>query len=831
MPNKKSYKEVPVENLRWRLDPATLAFETTDDLKPLKEIIGQQRGVEAFQFGIGIDRPGYNVYVTGAAGSGRMSTVRKLLQEMFKKDHVPDDLCYVNCFKNPETPTLLRLKAGTGASFKKDIRDLVKTLEKEIPKLFESQEYINLKKEIMEAYEKKGKGFFKDLGEKVKEEGFTLVDVQVGQVKRPEVMPLVDGNPVHIDQLEGMVEKGRFPKDEYEALKEKHGSLTEQIDQIFLELRDLQKEVQEKVEAMDRMMFMKHASDLTAPLIKKYKSNPIKQYLEAMLEDMADNLQQVFGTQAQVQIPGLSPLLPEVDRFQPYQVNLLVDNSEQKGPPVIVEDYPTYRNIFGSIERVVDRSGVWRTDFSKIKAGSLIKANGGYLVFNLMAAIVEPGVWKALKRALKSKRLEIETYDPFYLFTTTGLKPDPIELDLKVVVISDAYLYHLLQYYDADVKKIFKVRADFDTAMDKTNESIQQFAEFIKMQTVEETLKPFDKSAVAALVEQAVRMTGRQEKISTSFPAITDLIREADFWASQNGDAAVMEKHISKAVEAKIYRSNMIEEHIQEMIDRGTLMIDVDGEIVGQVNGLAIYALGDYMFGKPSRITASTSMGRAGIINIEREADMSGSTHNKGVLILGGYLRKKFAQDKPLTVSASIAFEQSYGNVDGDSASSTEVYALLSSLSEVPIKQGIAVTGSVNQKGEVQAIGGVNQKIEGFYDCCLKKGANKNQGVIIPESNVKDLMLRKDVVAEVKKGQFHVYPVKTIDEGIEILTGKKAGERKADGTYPKGTINYLVNQKLRDLAEGLKSFGDKEEKEEKKAGGSKKKRTGKKKAS
>ena len=831
MPRKKSYAEVPVEKLRWRLDLSTLPFETTDDLKPLREIIGQKRGVEAFKFGIGIDRPGYNVFVTGAAGSGRMATVRKLLQEMSKKDRVPDDLCYVNCFKNPESPNLLRLKAGKGALFKKDIRDLVKTLEKEIPKLFESQEYINLKKEVMEVYEKKGKSFFKGLDQKVKEEGFTLVDVQVGQVKRPEVMPLVDGNPVHIDQLEGLVEKGRFPKKEYEQLKEKHTRLTEQIDQIFLELRDLQKEVQEKVEEMDRMMFMKHASDLTAPLIKKYKSKTIKKYLESMLEDMADNLQQVFGAQTQPQIPGLSPLLPEVDRFQPYQVNLMVDNSEQKGPPVIVEDYPTYRNIFGSIERVVDRSGVWRTDFSKIKAGSLIKANGGYLVFSLLDAVVEPGVWQALKRALKSKKLEIQTYDPFYLFTTTGLKPEPIDLNVKVVVISDTYLYHLLQYYDEDVKKIFKVRADFDTSMDKNKETIQQFAEFIKMQTDEEKLKPFDRIAVASLVEQAVRMTGRQEKISTSFPAVTDLIREADFLADQEDSSAVQEKHVDKAVEAKIYRSNMIEEHIQEMIDRGTLMIDVEGEMVGQVNGLAVYSLGDYMFGKPSRITASTSMGRAGIINIEREADMSGNTHNKGVLILSGYLRKKFAQDKPLTVSASIAFEQSYGGIDGDSASSTEVYALLSSLSGVPIKQGIAVTGSVNQKGEVQAIGGVNQKIEGFYDCCRKKGPSKTQGVMIPYSNVKDLMLRKDVVEAVKKGQFHIYSVKTIDEGIEILTGKKAGERKADRTYPKGTINFLVDEKLRELAEGLKTFGDKEEKEEKKARGRKKSSPKKKKSS
>jgi ATP-dependent Lon protease len=384
------------------------------------------------------------------------------------------------------------------------------------------------------------------------------------------------------------------------------------------------------------------------------------------------------------------------------------------------------------------------------------------------------------------------------------------------VVISDLYLYHLLFAYDEDVKKIFKVRADFDTSMEKNDESIQKFAEFIQMSTEQDKLRAFDRTAVAAMVEQAVRMTGRQEKISTSFTEVTNLIREADFWAGQENKPTVEGGHVDKAIEARIYRSNMIEEHIQEMIDRGTLMIDADGEVLGQVNGLAVYSMGDFMFGKPSRITASTSMGRAGIINIERESDMSGSTHNKGVLILSGYLRKKYAQDKPLTMSASIAFEQSYGGVDGDSASSTEIYALLSSLSGIPIKQYIAVTGSVNQKGEIQAIGGVNHKIEGFYDCCRKKGITKNQGVMIPETNVKDLMLRKDVVDAVKNGKFHIYPVKTIDEGIEILTGKKAGEKKADGTYPKGTINYLVDTKLRDLAEGLKRFGDKENEEKKK---------------
>jgi lon-related putative ATP-dependent protease len=823
MPRKKPDKEVPLENLRWRLDPATLPFETIEDLKPLKEIIGQKRGVEAFRFGMGIDKPGYNVFVTGAPGSGRLSTVNKMMAELSKKKAgVPDDLCYVNNFKNSEAPILLRLKAGVGRKFKKDVRGLVESLKKQVPQFFESQDYLSRKKEILEEYETKGKSFFKELDQKVREEGFALVDVQVGQIKRPEVMPLVDGNPTHIDQVEGMVEKGRFPKEEFEQMREKQGKLREQIDQIFLELRDLQKEVQETVEKMDRLMFMKMATDLVEPVRRKYKGERIDNYFKDMLEDMADNLQ-IFTQQSQQAVPGMPFLLPQGDQFEAYRVNLFVDNADQKGPPVITESYPTYRNLFGSIERVVDRSGVWRTDFSKIKAGSLVKANGGYLVINLLDAIVEPGVWPALKRALKTKKMEIQTYDPFYLFTTTQMKPEPIEMDIKVILISDSYVYHLLNFYDEDVPKIFKVRADFDTSMDKNEESIRQFAEFIKMKKDEDDLRPFDRTAVSALVEQAVRMAGRQEKISTSFPNITDLIREADYWAEQDGQSTVQEKHVDKAIDARIYRSNMVEEHIQEMIDRGTLMIDVEGAVVGQVNGLAVYSMGDYMFGKPSRITVSTSMGRAGIINIEREADMSGSTHNKGVLILGGYLRKKYAQDKPLSMSASIAFEQSYSGVDGDSASSTEVYALLSSISGVPLRQDIAVTGSVNQKGEVQAIGGVNHKIEGFFDCCRKEGLTGKQGVMIPESNVKDLMLRKDVVEAVKKKKFHVYAVKTIDEGIEILTGKKAGEMKPDGSYPKGTINGLVNEKLKELAEGLKKFGE----EEKKEGNKKRGRKGK----
>jgi lon-related putative ATP-dependent protease len=796
MPQEFKSALVPPEKLRWRLDSSSLSFETTAELQPLKEIIGQTRGVEAFRFGININKPGYNVFVTGAVGSGRMATVKKLLEEMSKRDRVPDDLCYVNCFDNPESPVLIRLDGGRGAAFKKDIKNLVETLKKEIPLLFESQDYINMKKEITETYERQASSFFKALDQKVKEEGFTVVDVQVGMFKRPEVMPIIDEKPVPIEELEARVEKGIFPKAEYEQLREKQATLKKQIEQIFLELKDLQKDVAQKLEKMDRAAFMKTSSELAASIIAAYKNGKIRKYLEDMLEDMADNLSIFMPQSQQPQIPGLPSAVKEIDLFQPYEVNLIVDNSQRSSPPVI-----------GSIERIVDRSGVWRTDYSKIKTGSLVKANGGYLVINLRDAIIEHGVWQALKRALKSKKLEIQTFDPFYFFTTTGLKPEPIELDVKVVVIADTFIYQLLLYYDEDLLKVFKVRADFDTAMDKTDQSIQQLAEFVKMATDEEKLRPLDRTAVAALVEQAVRMAGRQEKISTSFPAISDLIREADFWAGQENEPTVSEKHVDKAIEARIYRSNLVEERIQEMINRGTLMIDVSGDVVGQVNGLAVYALGDYMFGKPSRITASTSMGRAGVINIEREAEMSGNTHNKGVLILAGYLRQKYAQDKPLTMSASIAFEQSYSGVDGDSASSTEIYALLSSLSGVPLKQNIAVTGSVNQKGEVQAIGGVNQKIEGFFDCCRSLGLNGSQGVIIPASNVKDLMLRKDVVAAVKENRFRIYAVKTIDEGIEILTGMPAGEKQPDGTYPQGTINFLVDRRLANLAEDIKKFG------------------------
>lgn len=794
------------EALRWTLDTATLPFTTTDDLEPLDEILGQDRGVAALSFGIGIRRPGYNILVTGAPGTGRMDAVRKVLAQVKGGNGTPGDLCYLNNFKDPEAPILVNLSPGQGAKLKKDMQSLVEELKKEVPKLFESPEYMARKNEISEAYEKRTANFFMNLEKRVKEAGFALVTFQGRQGQPPEVMPVVDGEPTPMLKLEQMVEKGRFPQDEFERLKVKHGEIKTEIDSIFLQIRALQKEIHEKNRQADRMMFEGLAADLIAPLKEDYPVDKLHQHLQHMIDDMVENIA-IFFNQERGQGP-----MPVGDPFEQYQVNVLVDNSAQQGPPVIVEEYPTYRNLFGSIERIVDRSGVWRTDFSKIKAGSFIRANGGYLVLNLLDAIMEPGVWQSLKRALKSRKMEIQTYDPFYLFTTSSMKPEPIDMEVKVILLADTHMYHLLLHYDEDVSKIFKVRADFDTTMDKTEETVLQFARFVRARCQEQGMRPFDRTAVAALVEEAVRMGGRQEKMAATFPRLTDLLMEADYYALEDGRDTVQGQDVGRALKARIHRSNLIEEKIQDMIDRGSIMIDTDGGKIGQINGLAVYSLGDMMFGKPSRITVTTSMGKAGIINIEREADLSGSTHNKGVLILGGYLRKMFAQDKPLAMSASIAFEQSYSGVDGDSASSTEMYALLSSLAGLAIKQGIAVTGSVNQNGEVQAIGGVNHKIEGFFACCKARGLTGEQGVIIPRANVPDLMLKAEVVEAVRQGRFHIWSVATVEEGIEILTGKKAGTRRKDGSYPKGSVYALVDERLTALAKGLAGFGQNDNK-------------------
>jgi len=815
MSDLQSLLAIPPEKLRWKLDPRTLPFETTSELDPLKEIIGQDRAVEAFRFGLGVRKQGYHVFVTGSTGTGRMTTVLKILQEMARKDVIPDDLCYVYNFKNPETPRLIRFQAGMGRQFRDDIHSFVENMKKDVPMLFESEDYLTMKKEILEKYEEKGKQFFKDLDARVKEEGFAIVQVQMGQITRPVVMPIVNEQPTPLEKLEVVVERGEYPREKFETVKAKHHQLTEQVDRIFLEIRDMQRDVQKQLEEMDRYVFLKSIANPSDELKKRYDDPKVHSYLDEMTEDMADNLISFRMGPQQPTIAGVPNPFAQGNPFHPYQVNLLVDNGDTTTQPIIVENYPNFKNLFGTIERVVDRSGIWTTDFSRIHAGSLLKANGGFLLINLLDAILEPGVWQGLKRALKSNCFEPQTFDPFYIFTTTGLTPEPIELDVKVVVISNSYLYYILNAYDEDVRKIFKVRADFANTMNTTEDTIQQVARYIRLKSDDDKLKPFDRTAVAGIVEEAVRMTGRKEKLTTHLLRLEELLVEADFQAQQEGADVVSASHVGKAIQSRIYRSNLIEEQIQEMIDRGTLLIDTEGTVVGQINGLSVYMLGDYAFGKPTRITSTTSMGRGGVINIEREADLSGSTHNKGVLILSGYLRRKYAQKKPLSMTASIAFEQSYSGVDGDSASSTEIYAILSSLSGLPLRQDLAVTGSVNQKGEIQAIGGVNEKIEGFFDCCRAKKMTGTQGVLIPASNEQDLMLRADVIEAVARGEFHIYRVETVDQGIELLTGVPAGEPDAAGVYPEGTVHAQVHEKLDELAKGLKEFGEEEDEKKK----------------
>jgi lon-related putative ATP-dependent protease len=802
-----TYDEVPVEQLRWRCDPESLPFSAVEEVATTEGIIGQERALEAIQLGLDMASLGYNIFAAGPAGTGRMTTIKYLLSQLEREGKVPDDKCYVNNFKDADMPHLITLPAGKGKVFKTDMEELISSLKRNIPLVFESDEYQSKGRNILEKSKEKERAIIKDLEKKLAQENLTLVQLQVGPYVKPDIFPVVMDKPVPWDELEKNTEEGKFPKEEFERLREKYSELSGEVSRAFQESKKIAKEVRKELTALEKEAILPILTELIGEIKERYKSDGIGGYLDEVMEDILENINRFKeSTEGQSQpIPGLIIPSPE-DTFREYQVNVIIDNSKVKGAPVVYETSPTYRNIFGMVERNIGRSGVLQADFMQIKAGSFLRANGGYLVIDAREALIEPGVWVALKRSLKNKKMEIQNYDPFFIFGSSALKPEPIDINVKVVLVGDDFLYRLLYNFDDDFKKIFKVKGDFDSVIPKDGGAINQYASFIKKICGDEDLKPFDKTGVAAVVEFGVREAGRKKKISTQFNHIADVIREANYWAQKDKSKHVTEAHVDKAIEKSMDRVNLIEDKLQEMIEEGTIMIDTEGMVTGQVNGLSVYQLGDHTFGKPSRITASISMGKSGIINIEREADLSGPTHNKGVLILSGYLREKYAQDKPLTLSASICFEQSYSGVEGDSASSTEVYALLSSLADLPLRQDVAVTGSVNQKGEIQPIGGVNHKIEGFYDVCRAKGLNGSQGVMIPHQNVEDLMLRKDVVKAVEEKKFHIYPVRTIDQGIEILTGVQPGERKEDGTYDEGTVNFLVEKRLRDLAHRMREF-------------------------
>ncbi|MEO0079644.1 MAG: ATP-binding protein [candidate division WOR-3 bacterium] len=790
---------VPTEQLCWRCELVGLNFRTTDELKVSSEIVGQRRAVDALSLGLEIESAGYNIFVTGPAGTGRTTTVQKLLERKPKGVGELFDSCYVNNFNDPDQPRLLRLPAGKGRQFQRAIDEVIGYLVKTVPTLFESDTYQQRRQSIIDGFKERGSSKVRDFEKRIAAEGFALV--QTAPFQRPELAPIIEKQPVRIDALDTLVDEGRLTPERARELKEKHQELTLELTAIFKEVREFEREARAALEELDR--------NIIQPVLEERLDELAERFGERVGEYLAQVKKAIMARiELFQQRPQEKPQTePAGDPYLEFRVNVLVDNSDVKTAPVVFETNPSYRNLFGSIERVWDRSGQWRTDFTRIKAGSILRADGGFLVLNALDVLLEPGVWPALKRTLRNQRLEITAYDPFYaLFGTSALKPEPIPINLKVIMIGDPLIYSLLAAYDEEFKKVFKVRADFDWTMPRNRNTVREYAQVIKALCTKEGLRPFDRSGVQRVVEFGVRLAGRQTKLSTRFNIITEILKEANYWAGKSGSKTVTSQHVEQAIEKRRDRMRLYEEKIQEAINEGTIFIDVKGKVIGQVNGLAVYDTGEYAFGKPVRITAKTGVGSAGIINIEREAQLSGPTHDKGVYIISGYLRRKYAQDQPLALSASICFEQSYGGIDGDSASSTELYALLSDLSGVPIRQDLAVTGSVNQLGQIQPIGGVNWKIEGFFDTCKARGLTGTQGVIIPKANLPDLMLRRDVIEAVAKGKFHIYAVATIDEGIELLTGVQAGRPDAQGNYPADSVHGRVKARLRELAQLFREF-------------------------
>ena len=807
MTGQRGVRELAADKLRWRCDPEQCGFENTRDLEPSQEIIGQPRATEAIRVGLEMEGAGYNIFATGLRGTGRSTTIRRLLQEIDTSDRISEDLCYVNNFRNPNAPRIVTLPAGDGRNLKRDMDKLIEGLRKKIPRFFESETYQKTREAIVEQWKRRQMYSWRRFERKVRTSGFDLVEFLAGSHRMARLLPAVEGKPVDLGELESMRDSKEMSDDAFQRVKAIHGELVERLEGLLKDEQRREEQTEGAIDRLNREAIQPLVRAMLSDMREKYSRPKILSYFDEVETAIIENVDRFRSRETEAERHAKRSNTVSPDPFLDFRVNVLVDNSDSRGAPVVVEESPTYQNLFGTQERGVYPSGVWTTDFTRIKAGSLIRANGGYLILNAHDTLIEPRIWTTLKRVLRNGSIEIQACDSLYPSGGEALKPEPIELVLKVIMIGDNRLYNRLCGFDNDFRKIFKIKADFDSVMERTDGTIMQYASLIAKVCKEERLRPFHKKGVAAMIEHGARLAGRQDKISTRFDLIADVIREAHYWATKAGSEIVQDDHVEEAVRKRIYRVNLVEEKIREMIRDGTIMIDAEGAVVGQVNGLTMYQSGDHRFAKPSRITAKTSMGRTGIINIEREADLSGKTHNKGVLILAGYLRGKYAQDKPLTMSASVCFEQSYTGVDGDSASSTEVYAILSCLSGLPLRQDVAVTGSVNQKGEVQPIGGVNEKIEGFFDLCRIRGLTGKQGVMVPRQNTPDLMLRRDVVTAVEQGKFHVYPVTTIDEGIEILTGLKAGDPDSQGRYPSGTVNDLVDRRLRDLAEKMRDFG------------------------
>ncbi len=783
-------------------------FNTTDELVKYEGTIGQEKALNSLDFGLSLDSKGFNIYALGESGTGKMRSIRTLLNERAAKETVPNDWCYVYNFKDPDNPIAISLASGQGIAFQKDMNDLITTLRSEIPKAFESKEYEKQKGKIIDEFQQKQKELFSALEEEAQAKGFAIRKTAAGLI----IIPIKkSGEPLTDEEYSALDERMK------KRVEETGKMLQEKLDDVIRIAREAEKLVKEMLSRLDREIALGAIGHLIDDLKNKYREyEKITTYLESVKEDILSHLDDFRATEEQAPpLPFMKVPRPEVS-FVRYTVNVVVNNSELKGAPVVFESNPTYLNLFGRIEYKV-QYGMALTDFSMIKAGSLHRANGGYIVINALDLLRNIFSYDALKRAIKNKEIKIEdVWEQYRLLSTTALKPQPIPLDVKVILVGNPYIYYLLYNLDEEFRELFKVKADFDSRMPRTAENIEKYAYFVSSCQKEENLLPIDRSGVAKIVEYGSRLANHQEKLSTRFSDIADLIRESHYWAQKQGSSVVKAEHVNKAIQEKILRVNRIEERIREVILEDTIIVNTSGQKVGQVNGLAVLDLGDYSFGKPSRITARTYIGKAGVVNIERETKMSGRIHEKAIMIISSYIGSRFAIQRPISLSASITFEQLYELVEGDSATCAELYALISSISGVPLKQGIAVTGSMDQNGDVQPIGGVNEKIEGFFDICKMRGLDGTHGVIIPKRNVKHLMLKQEVADAVREGKFSIYPIDKVEEGLEILTDMPAGELREDGTYPEGTVNYLVMKRLEQISEALEKKKEKEEEKEEK---------------
>lgn len=779
-------------------------FKTTGDLPFERDIIGQPRGVRAIEFGIEIKSEGYNIYVLGPTGTGRTTAIQKFLEERAKQSDVPKDWAYVHNFETPHKPRALDLPPGMGIKLKEAMATFVEELMRAIPRALDTDEFQDAMDAIGHDLQDKRDNLMNELQRNATEN-------QLGILRTPQGLVVVpvgeDGQPVAPEAFAQLSEEERT------AIEEKRHEIEHQLEEAMRELRDLEKAAKEQTQELEsgavaRVLDL-HMQELRETCADHEETlfwlDQVRQDVLDNLDDFKDGSDQ--GEQPSLPLPGMQRDQPSPDqKYRRYQVNLIVDHSQSEGAPVVVVDLPSYQNLIGRIESEVRFGGAMATDFTMIKPGALHLANGGYLVVRAQEILSHPFSWEGLKRALQVGHVHIEepvSRSGMGVLAPQVPEPEPIPLDVKVIMLGSPRIYYLLHGLEEDFPELFKVKADFAVTMDRTHENEDEYALFVAARCHENDLPHFDPTAVGKVIEYSSWLADDQDKLSTRFGDISDLIQEAVYWTQNEGADVVTAGHVQRAIDERTYRSNLVEERIQERIQDGTIFIDTEGQVVGQVNGLSVLNLGDYAFGQPSRVTARIYMGTEGVINIEREVEMAGPIHNKGLMILRGYLGGQYALAHPLSLTASLTFEQNYGGVEGDSASSTELYALLSALSGYPLRQDIAVTGSVNQRGQVQPIGGATQKIEGFYQVCKARGLTGNQGAMIPASNVSNLMLREDVIESVREGQFHIYAVETIDQGIEILTGLPAGERQPDGTYPEGTVHHAVQQRLRGLAEEL----------------------------